>query len=154
MQTQVLFVRCNCSVNLVLPFRILSMICFYFPFLLKPEVTFIRASCIYIMFLFFNCSLSCLLSMILLSSFLLILPSVFSIASIMQLVNVPSFLFLSLHLYWKISCIWWSKTDGAGGKGTWGRWLDTDGESHIDKNDPNYDSGEVSFATYSNILLK
>lgn len=34
--------------------------------------------------------------------------------------------------------------DGAGGKGTWGKLLDTDGESHIDRNDPNYDSGEVS----------
>jgi len=33
--------------------------------------------------------------------------------------------------------------DGAGGKGTWGKLLDTDGESRIDKNDPNYDSGEV-----------
>lgn len=36
------------------------------------------------------------------------------------------------------------KTDGAGGKGTWGKLLETDGESHIDRNDPNYDSGEVS----------
>lgn len=33
--------------------------------------------------------------------------------------------------------------DGAGGKGTWGKLLDTDGESIIDRNDPNYDSGEV-----------
>lgn len=33
--------------------------------------------------------------------------------------------------------------DGAGGKGTWGKLLDTDGESCIDRNDPNYDSGEV-----------
>lgn len=33
--------------------------------------------------------------------------------------------------------------DGAGGKGTWGKLLDTDGDSHIDRNDPNYDSGEV-----------
>lgn len=33
--------------------------------------------------------------------------------------------------------------DGAGGKGTWGKLLDTDGESHLDRNDPNYDSGEV-----------
>lgn len=33
--------------------------------------------------------------------------------------------------------------DGGGGKGTWGKLLDTDGESHIDRNDPNYDSGEV-----------
>ncbi|KAF3623831.1 putative UDP-N-acetylglucosamine--peptide N-acetylglucosaminyltransferase kDa subunit-like isoform X1 [Capsicum annuum] len=37
------------------------------------------------------------------------------------------------------------KKDGAGGKGTWGRWLDTDGECHIDKNDPNYDSGEEPY---------
>ncbi|MBA0639294.1 hypothetical protein Goklo_022337 [Gossypium klotzschianum] len=35
------------------------------------------------------------------------------------------------------------KKDGAGGKGTWGKLLDTDRESHIDRNDPNYDSGEV-----------
>lgn len=41
--------------------------------------------------------------------------------------------------------------DGAGGKGTWGKLLDTDGESHIDRNDPNYDSGEV-FA-YSNSII-
>lgn len=33
--------------------------------------------------------------------------------------------------------------DGAGGKGTWGKLLDTDGESFLDRNDPNYDSGEV-----------
>lgn len=33
--------------------------------------------------------------------------------------------------------------DGGGGKGTWGKLLDTEGESHIDRNDPNYDSGEV-----------
>ncbi|KAL2492364.1 MA3 domain-containing protein [Abeliophyllum distichum] len=33
------------------------------------------------------------------------------------------------------------KKDGAGGKGTWGKLLDTDGESFIDRNDPNYDSG-------------
>lgn len=37
-------------------------------------------------------------------------------------------------------------TDGAGGKGTWGKLLDTGGESHIDRNDPNYDSGEVIVA--------
>lgn len=36
------------------------------------------------------------------------------------------------------------KKDGAGGKGTWGKLLDTDVESHLDRNDPNYDSGEVS----------
>jgi hypothetical protein len=36
------------------------------------------------------------------------------------------------------------KKEGAGGKGTWGKLLDTDdGDSCIDKNDPNYDSGEV-----------
>lgn len=34
-------------------------------------------------------------------------------------------------------------TDGGGGKGTWGKLLDTDVDSHIDRNDPNYDSGEV-----------
>ncbi|KAG5035695.1 Programmed cell death protein 4 [Glycine soja] len=38
-----------------------------------------------------------------------------------------------------------AKKDGAGGKGTWGKLLDTDGESRIDKNDPNYDSGEEPY---------
>lgn len=38
--------------------------------------------------------------------------------------------------------------DGAGGKGTWGKLLDTDGESVIDRNDPNYDSGEVIMFCY------
>ncbi|KAL4634252.1 hypothetical protein ACB092_04G186600 [Castanea dentata] len=37
------------------------------------------------------------------------------------------------------------KKDGAGGKGTWGKLLDTDGESHLDRNDPNYDSGEEPY---------
>ncbi|KGN64363.1 MA3 DOMAIN-CONTAINING TRANSLATION REGULATORY FACTOR 1 [Cucumis sativus] len=37
------------------------------------------------------------------------------------------------------------KKDGAGGKGTWGKLLDTDGDSHIDRNDPNYDSGEEPY---------
>ncbi|RZB56614.1 Programmed cell death protein 4 isoform B [Glycine soja] len=35
--------------------------------------------------------------------------------------------------------------DGAGGKGTWGKLLDTDIDSHIDRNDPNYDSGEEPY---------
>ncbi|KAL3824923.1 hypothetical protein ACJIZ3_020952 [Penstemon smallii] len=38
-----------------------------------------------------------------------------------------------------------AKKDGAGGKGTWGKLLDTDGESFIDHNDPNYDSGEEPY---------
>lgn len=37
------------------------------------------------------------------------------------------------------------KKDGAGGKGTWGKLLDTDGGSHIDRNDPNYSSGEEPY---------
>ncbi|KAK4799691.1 hypothetical protein SAY86_025056 [Trapa natans] len=37
------------------------------------------------------------------------------------------------------------KKDGGGGKGTWGKLLDTDGESHLDHNDPNYDSGEEPY---------
>lgn len=37
------------------------------------------------------------------------------------------------------------KKDGGGGKGTWGKLLDTDGESHLDRNDPNYDSGEEPY---------
>lgn len=38
--------------------------------------------------------------------------------------------------------------DGAGGKGTWGKLLDTDVDSHIDRNDPNYDSGEVKSSSW------
>ncbi|CAA0820942.1 MA3 domain-containing protein [Striga hermonthica] len=38
------------------------------------------------------------------------------------------------------------KKDGAGGKGTWGKLLDTDGDSFLDRNDPNYDSGEEPYA--------
>ncbi|KAK6920592.1 Initiation factor eIF-4 gamma, MA3 [Dillenia turbinata] len=37
------------------------------------------------------------------------------------------------------------KKDGAGGKGTWGKLLDTGGDSHLDRNDPNYDSGEEPY---------
>ncbi|XP_042503192.1 MA3 DOMAIN-CONTAINING TRANSLATION REGULATORY FACTOR 1-like [Macadamia integrifolia] len=37
------------------------------------------------------------------------------------------------------------KKDGAGGKGTWGKLLDTDGGSCVDRNDPNYDSGEEPY---------
>lgn len=37
------------------------------------------------------------------------------------------------------------KKDGAGGKGTWGKLLDIDGEPHLDRNDPNYDSGEEPY---------
>ncbi|GMH21516.1 hypothetical protein Nepgr_023358 [Nepenthes gracilis] len=37
------------------------------------------------------------------------------------------------------------KKDGAGGKGTWGKLIDTDGAAHIDRNDPNYDSGEEPY---------
>lgn len=39
--------------------------------------------------------------------------------------------------------LWLMDTDGAGGKGTWGKLIDTNIDSHIDRNDPNYDSGEV-----------
>ncbi|CAL9057884.1 unnamed protein product [Musa banksii] len=37
------------------------------------------------------------------------------------------------------------KKDGAGGKGTWGKLLDTNPVSRIDRNDPNYDSGEEPY---------
>ncbi|KAL9235587.1 hypothetical protein vseg_010333 [Gypsophila vaccaria] len=37
------------------------------------------------------------------------------------------------------------KKEGAGGKGTWGRLLDTDCEAHLDRNDPNYDSDEEPY---------
>lgn len=43
--------------------------------------------------------------------------------------------------------------DGAGGKGTWGKLLDTDCESFLDRNDPNYDSGEVIISLLLFILL-
>ncbi|KAL5717891.1 Peptide chain release factor 1 [Ranunculus cassubicifolius] len=39
-----------------------------------------------------------------------------------------------------------AKKDGAGGKGTWGKLLDTGGgDSHLDRNDPNYDSDEEPY---------
>lgn len=38
-----------------------------------------------------------------------------------------------------------AKKDGGGGKGTWGKLLDTDGVSHVDRNDPNYDSDEEPY---------
>lgn len=37
------------------------------------------------------------------------------------------------------------KKDGGGGKGTWGKLLDTDSDFHLDRNDPNYDSGEEPY---------
>ncbi|PKA66098.1 Eukaryotic translation initiation factor isoform 4G-1 [Apostasia shenzhenica] len=37
------------------------------------------------------------------------------------------------------------KKDGAGGKGTWGKLLDTGSDVHLDRNDPNYDSGEEPY---------
>ncbi|OAY65343.1 Programmed cell death protein 4 [Ananas comosus] len=36
-------------------------------------------------------------------------------------------------------------SNGAGGKGTWGKLLDTDSDSRLDRNDPNYDSGEEPY---------
>ncbi|XP_077227215.1 MA3 DOMAIN-CONTAINING TRANSLATION REGULATORY FACTOR 1-like [Tasmannia lanceolata] len=44
------------------------------------------------------------------------------------------------------------KKDGAGGKGTWGKLLDTDGDSHLDRNDPNYDSGEEPYQLISSAV--
>ncbi|WZY69483.1 hypothetical protein YC2023_001723 [Brassica napus] len=38
-----------------------------------------------------------------------------------------------------------AKKDGCGGKGTWGKLIDIDADYHIDRNDPNYDSGEEPF---------
>jgi len=35
--------------------------------------------------------------------------------------------------------------DGAGGKGTWGKLIDTDADACLDRNDPNYDSGEEPY---------
>ncbi|AQK78411.1 Programmed cell death protein 4 [Zea mays] len=37
------------------------------------------------------------------------------------------------------------KKDGAGGKGTWGKLIETDAEACLDRNDPNYDSGEEPY---------
>jgi len=37
------------------------------------------------------------------------------------------------------------KKDGAGGKGTWGKLIDTDADACLDRNDPNYDSGEEPY---------
>ncbi|KNA05937.1 hypothetical protein SOVF_185750 [Spinacia oleracea] len=37
------------------------------------------------------------------------------------------------------------KKEGAGGKGCWGKLLDTECEAHLDRNDPNYDSGEEPY---------
>lgn len=37
------------------------------------------------------------------------------------------------------------KKDGAGGKGTWGKLLDTGSADPVDRNDPNYDSGEEPY---------
>ena len=44
--------------------------------------------------------------------------------------------------------------DGAGGKGTWGKLLDTDSNSPVDRNDPNYDSGEVMSISLMSGCLK
>lgn len=44
--------------------------------------------------------------------------------------------------------------DGAGGKGTWGKLIDTDVESHLDRNDPNYDSGEVLFSVFIIVVFQ
>lgn len=37
------------------------------------------------------------------------------------------------------------KKDGAGGKGTWGKLIDTGSVAQLDRNDPNYDSGEEPY---------
>eukprot|EP01018_Ginkgo_biloba_P024699 Gb_11642 [translate_table: standard] len=42
-----------------------------------------------------------------------------------------------------------AKKDDAGGKGTWGSILDTDADSHLDHNDPNYDSEEEPYQLVS-----
>ncbi|XP_077250579.1 MA3 DOMAIN-CONTAINING TRANSLATION REGULATORY FACTOR 1-like [Tasmannia lanceolata] len=44
------------------------------------------------------------------------------------------------------------KKDGAGGKGTWGKLLDTDADSRLDRNDPNYDSGEEPYQLLSSAV--
>ncbi|KAK1363228.1 Initiation factor eIF-4 gamma [Heracleum sosnowskyi] len=44
------------------------------------------------------------------------------------------------------------KKDGGGGKGTWGKILDTDAGSLIDRNDPNYDSSEEPYLLVGSIV--
>jgi hypothetical protein len=39
------------------------------------------------------------------------------------------------------------KKGGGGGKGTWGSFLSADGVLQVDRNDPNYDSEEVCYAS-------
>ncbi|GAB2289432.1 Peptide chain release factor 1, mitochondrial [Dionaea muscipula] len=47
---------------------------------------------------------------------------------------------------WRVEDSFYGETsDGAGGKGTWGKLLDTDGVTYIDHSDPNYDSGEEPY---------
>ncbi|WOK94518.1 hypothetical protein Cni_G03222 [Canna indica] len=45
------------------------------------------------------------------------------------------------------------KKDGAGGKGTWGKLIDTDADSCLDRNDPNYDSGEEPYELVAATVL-
>lgn len=58
-------------------------------------------------------------------------------------------MFLCFGVFWIVVILYvnlvHAMIDGAGGKGTWGKLLDTGGESFLDRNDPNYDSGEVSY---------
>ncbi|WOH10611.1 hypothetical protein DCAR_0730080 [Daucus carota subsp. sativus] len=44
------------------------------------------------------------------------------------------------------------KKDGGGGKGTWGKVLDTGAEYRIDRNDPNYDSSEEPYLLIGSIV--
>ncbi|KAF8399833.1 hypothetical protein HHK36_015705 [Tetracentron sinense] len=64
-----------------------------------------------------------------------------------QVINSPEW-FFSTSCFEYLHKLLSSKpmvTDGAGGKGTWGKLLDTDGDSRLDRNDPNYDSGEEPY---------
>lgn len=64
---------------------------------------------------------------------------IFVIRCLWKLQNIEIFLF---------NCFVIVFSDGAGGKGTWGKLLDTDGGLRLDRNDPNYDSGEVVYIPF------
>ncbi|GJU79450.1 hypothetical protein Tco_1281815 [Tanacetum coccineum] len=67
--------------------------------------------------------------------------------SVVKSPNFPQYYYLQLFLQFlcfvSSSLFYFKQIDGGGGKGTWGKLLDTDDDLQCDRNDPNYDSGEV-----------
>ena len=59
-------------------------------------------------------------------------------------------LYLCIYIFLLIE----SETDGGGGKGTWGKLLDTDDDIQCDRNDPNYDTGEVALYYCLRVLFQ